>query len=620
MAKRLMLILVMGIMVLLLTACENPSQVHRPDEDTLYVGSVQTSFPTAYMPWLSREGIAPTIAGMLYDSLFSYDEDTGNFNPSLGREWYYVDQDGEPIVTEDGSIDYARLEEVYRDPKHKYLAVKVIIHDNITWSDGEPLTVDDVYYSFDIATNNQLSNHAGALAWTSDLRHKYTNGILTQQGLFTYEHGAKEQGYEIAPEDQDTVIYLHVNKVLGSVMPLFTSVLIIPKHVWEPVVTPQNQLNSAAPTEETLHRYRHPVGSGQFILDTEETGSQQIVLRRRADYHRTKADGSPLSNIETIKYVLYQEINVAIYALLKGHIDVLDNSVSSNYLRLFEKEKDLFVSNAPGTYIQTLVLNVNPVASERNPIRDLLSSRDFRKAIALAINQEELIKNVLNGAGISASSGLMRSTLSEFYNPAADHLPAVYEARLKEANTILDTIVPEKDKDGYRLLNGERITFNILGSPGEQDCISYLEIQFQKIGLKVNFASKGTQPESTYLYTSRFDLTLQGVVFTLSNLDLMYNAHFSALGRTSNYGRLVNKELDMLIEEMRLTLDLNTKYDLIKAIQPMLAEEYYKIPLYTSNVISVARTDRFSGYDSVEGSTILNSSTLQNLKKSNVSR
>ncbi|NMA60440.1 MAG: ABC transporter substrate-binding protein [Firmicutes bacterium] len=620
MAKRLLPIITLGVLLLCLTGCQNPGQSYRPLEDTLYVGSVQTSFPKAYMPWLSREGIAPTIAGMLYDSLFSYDEDTGNFHPSIGKEWYYVDENGEPIVTEEGSIDYARLEEVYGDPSKTYLAVKVIIHDNITWSDGEPLTVEDVYYSLDIATNNLLSNHAGALAWTSDLQHKYTNGVLTKRGLFTYNHGAKEQGYEISEQDKDTVIYLHVNKVLGSVVPLFTSVLILPKHVWEPVVTPQNQLNSAAPTEETLYRYQNPVGSGQFVLDTEESGSQQIVLHRRDDYHRTKEDGSPLVNVKTIKYVLYQEINVAIYALLKGHIDVLDNSVSSNYLQLFEKEQDIFVSNAPGTFMQTLVLNVNPVTSERNPMRDLLSNKEFRRAIALAINQEELIKNALNGAGIPASSGLMRSSLTDFYNPHADQLPTNYEQRIQEANAILDTIVPEKDKDGFRLLNGERVTFSILGSPGEQDVISYLEIQFKKIGIKVNYAAKGTQPESTYLYTSRFDMTLHGVVFSLSNIDIMYNAHFSALGRTSNYGRLVNKELDALIDEMRLTLNLDTKYELIKEIQPIIAEEYYKIPLYSSNVISVARTDRFTGYEVVEGTTLLNSATLQNLKKSTKGR
>ncbi len=613
MKKKLLVLTLLIMVVFVLSACSSQRQNRRPDDNTLYVGSVQTSFPTSFMPWLSREGIAPTIASMLYNTLFSYDEETGLFNPIIGKEWYYVDDDGNPIVTEEGIIDYDRLEAIYGDPSRQYLAVKVIIHDNITWSDGVPLTVEDIYYSFDIGTNHLLSNHAGALAWTSDLRHNYTNGVLTRQGLFTYENGAAQQGYTIAEEDKDTVIYMHVNKVLGSVMPLFSSLLILPKHIWEPVVSPENQLNSASPTEETLYRYQNPVGSGPYVIDTERSGSQQIVLHRRDDYHLKKDDGSPLFNIETVNLILYQEINVAIYALLKGHIDVLDTAVSSNYLRLFEQEEEILISNAPGTFVQTLVLNVNPVNSERNPIRDLLRENEFRKAIALAINQDNLIENVLNGAGIPVSPGLMRASMTEIYNPHADRLPSDHQERLAEANAILDRFVPDKDSAGYRLLDGERVSFNILGHPGEQDVISYLEIQLQKIGIEVNYAAKGSQPETTFLYTSRFDMTLQGVIFSLSNVDIMYRAHFSALGRTSNYGRLVNPELNQKINTMRTTLNLNTKYTLIQEIQPLIADEFYKIPLYTSNVISVARTDRFTGYQVVDGATIFNNATLQNL-------
>ena len=615
MVKKVMLLVLMSILIIPLVGCQVTSRSHRPDPDTLYIGSVQTSFPSAYMPWLSREGIAPTIAGLLYDSLFAYDEESGTYLPSIGMEWYYVDSEGIPIVTEDGSIDYARLEEIYGGPEHQYLAVKVIIHDNITWSDGEPLTVEDVYFSFDIATNNALSNHAGALAWTSDLRHKYTNGVLTQQGLFTYDHGAAKQGYQIAEEDRDRVIYLHVNKVLGSVTPLFTSVLILPEHVWAPVVSFENQLNSTSPNEEILYRYRNPVGSGPWLLDAENSNNQQIVLHRRPDYHLTKEDGSPLIQLDTIQFMLYQEINVAIYALLKGHIDVLGTTVSSNYLRLFEDEEDIFVSNAPGEFIQTLVFNLNPVSSEGNPMRDLLGNTEFRKAMALAIDQEELVDKVLDGAGRRESAGLMKASLVDFYNPLADSLPTESKVRLAQANAILDQIVPDSDSAGYRLLDGKRVSFEILGSPGEQDLISYLQIQFQKIGIDVQYAAKGAQPESTYLYTSRFDMTLHGVTFSLSNIDIMYPAHFSTLGRTSNYGRLVNEELNEAINEMRFTLNLNTKYDLIKEIQPMIAEEYYKVPLYTSNVISVARTDRFEGYQVVDGSTVFNSASLENLRK-----
>ena len=50
-------------------------------------------------------------------------------------------------------------------------------------------------------------------------------------------------------------------------------------------------------------------------------------------------------------------------------------------------------------------------------------------------------------------------------------------------------------------------------------------------------------------------------------------------------------------------------------LQELIANEYYKIPLYTSNIISVARTDRYTGYIVVEGSTVFNTDTLKNLQR-----
>jgi len=66
---------------------------------------------------------------------------------------------------------------------------------------------------------------------------------------------------------------------------------------------------------------------------------------------------------------------------------------------------------------------------------------------------------------------------------------------------------------------------------------------------------------------------------------------------------------------MRLSLNLNTKYELLKELQLLIAESYYKIPLYTSNVISVSRTDRYTGYVVVKGSTIFNTESLQSLQR-----
>lgn len=617
-------LVLVGSAVLLLAGCQKTEYPRRTDPtNTLYVGVVQSSFPSAFMPWLSRDGIAPTIASTLYSTLFSYDDETGKFEPNLAREWHYVDVQGRPIVTDSGSIDYGRLEaegvKTLVNPQNgkteQYLTVRIVLDPRARWSDGEPLTADDVYYTLDIARNNYLANHAGALAWTADLLHLYSNsGQLQLQGIFTYNHGAAGQGYGIDEAEKDQVVYLHVRGVLGAVTSLFTTVLILPQHVWEPVVSRDRQLNSRNPDANLQYLYQHPVGSGPYVLDVAESGPSQIVLRRNDLYHMTKDDSSPLYAVETIRLILYQELNVAIYAVMQGHIDMLDAGLSPNYVRLFEGRDDLFVSVAEGTYTQALVLNVNPVASEQTPMRGLLADGNVRQAIALGIDTETLIRLVANGAAAPMSAGLIRESLPDFYNPKADILTGDQAAKLQRANALLDQILPEKDEQGYRLLDGGRVSFTILGHPGEIELISFLEIQLQKIGIEIRYQAKGSSPETTYLWTSRFDMTIQGVIFSLANVDIMLNAHFVALGRTSNYGRLIEPDLATDIEEMRSTLNLHRKYELLYNLQPEIAELYYKVPLYSSEIVSIARTDRYTGYQVVPGATVFNTTNLEQIR------
>lgn len=596
--------------------CNTSIAERRTDtSSTLYVGYVSSAFPTTFMPWSSRDGIAPTVASLIYNTLFTFDEETGEYLPSVAKSWCYTDYEGEPIVTDEGEIDYDEVEKYYADDSRQYMVVKIVLHDDATWSDGEPVTAEDVYYTLDIATDNALSGHAGALAWTNDLEHKSNGGVLEKQGIFTRHHD--EWGtYPYAEDGSDTVLYLHVRKVLGAIATIFTSILILPEHIWEPLVDEDHKLNSEEPSGEILKQYQNPVGSGAWTLDASRSSRQMIVLENRGtDYHLKAEDGSALYKVDTIKFMLYMEENTAIYALLKGHIDILDASMNSNYLRLFEEEENIYLSNVEGTSIQTLVLNVSPQDQYKNDMRDILANADFRKALALAVNQEELIKNVINGAGITASAGLMLESQEVLYNPEADILSGDYEARLAEANEILDGLYPQKDSMGYRLAKGRRISFEILANPGETELVSFLQVQFQKIGVEVSYKAEGSMPEDTYLFEGDFDMTFQAAIFSVANVDVMYDSHFVSTSRASNYGRLADETLTETIDEMRYTLNQNLKYQLVKDIQLQIAQLYYKIPIYSSNVISVARTDRFTGYTASPGETVFNEDTLKQLIK-----
>ena len=160
--------------VLVLTGCGGQEVARRGDSSsTLYIGEVGASFPTSYMPWLSRDGVAPTISSMVYSTLLDYDEETDTYGPKLASSFAYLDQDLNPIETPDGQVDYDRLEEVYGGKDTSYMVVRFELNPDAAWSDGEKVTAEDVYFTFDLAACQKLSNHAGALVWVNDLMHKY---------------------------------------------------------------------------------------------------------------------------------------------------------------------------------------------------------------------------------------------------------------------------------------------------------------------------------------------------------------------------------------------------------------------------------------------------------------
>lgn len=616
-SKKKSIAALMLVLCLLLTGCSNTYERLQDDTSTLYVGVVTPSFPSSYMPWFSRDGIAPTISSMVFSTLLDYDEDKDVYTPKLASEWAYLDPQGNSLMNEDGSVDWDRLEKAYASPATSSMVLRFKLDEDAVWSDGVPVTAKDIFFTFDLAANQKLSNHAGALAWVGDLMHKYdtASGRLRRQGIWTYDTGANEHGFPISDEDRDRVFYLEVSKVLGGMATLVSTVLILPEHVYAPIISFDNPLNSTDPDEALAYAYRHPVGCGAFTLDTDLTNAQEIVLRRRDDYFLRDEDGSPYYKVDTLKFILYQDVNVAIYSLKKGHIDVLNSSVSGNYMTLFDRDEGIRVFSAPGTYSKCLVLNTNVPTDYSTYRREQLKNVDFRRAIALAIDQEALISYVLNGTGETISAGLIPKSNTDLYNPETELNAAPIEERLAQANAILDRLYPDKDREGYRTDEKGRISFTILASPGDQDTVSYLQVLFQKIGIEVGYAPFGSTPENTYLYGGDFDMTLQSVVLNTSNIDVMYNSHFVTIGKSSNYGRLNNKEISKAISKMRSTLNRNSKLAMIRDIEVMIAQEYYKLPLFTSAVISVARTDRFEGWVVSDGAEAFSTDSLRCLKQ-----
>lgn len=578
---------------LIITGCSGGASGRAADESfTLYVGNVSSSLPSTYMPWLSNQGISPTISSSIYSTLFVYDEETGEFEPNLATDWEYVEEPSSVAADQE------------------YLEVKVILNKSATWSDGVPVTAKDIYFTFDLAADFGRTNHAGALAWTGDLLHKYERDRegdwnLVRQGVFYHEFPGE---YGFGPGEEN-VVYFHVRKVLGAVTPLFTTILMLPEHKWN-VLSPKNQLNSPNPIPLIENLFKEPVGSGPYVLDTEETNAGVIVLRKREGFHLMDERGEDFYKPETVKFINYLDINVAINALKKGDVDVLLPAVDSAYVENLASTEDVEVAYSPGRFLTTLVLNLNPSADYLTPARETLCDPAVREAIALAIDQDALIDQVLRGKGSPAPAGLIEPS-SFLANPNA----GVPEPDPMRAAEILDAAgytVPAGGK--FREKDGVRLSYAVTTNQTYKNLVNYLKVQLEAIGIEIYFEEGGSNAVKDRYYTGDFDMTIQGVIFNFTNIDLMMNAHFVTRGSSSNYGQLDDPQLAARIEAMRSELDRDAKIELVQEIQAMVAQAHYKLPLYLSDVISVHRADIYDGWTPVPGTTIYNDETLSNLR------
>ncbi len=592
-SKLMATLLIIVVAAALTTGCAQKVSDRYADKSfTLYVGHVSASLPATYMPWLSNADISTTLASLVYDTLFTYDDETAQFIGRLAKTWSYV----VPPELVPASQDY--------------LEVRLELDPTAKWSDGKPVTAKDIYFTLDLAADFGRTNHAGALAWIGDLRHTYVRDAsgsytLSRQGVFTKE----KPGSYTFKEGEENVVYLHVRKVLGAITPLFTTITILPEHKWS-IISPSNQLNTTDPVPAMRGLYNNPVGSGPYTIDTASSNSSIVVLNKRPDYHLRDSAGKNLYKPEKIKIVNYMDINVAINALKKGDIDLINSAIDSAYVDNLTKEQGLKLDFAAGVFAQTLVLNLNPPDNFLTPERKTLAVPAVRAAIALAIDQKNLIDSVLRGRGTPVGAGLI-AEFEAFYNSNV----GVTQPNISEANRLLEsagyTLQPGQK---IRAKDGVKLSYKISGSSANRNLINYLKVQLEKIGIEVEFEDGGSNAVKDRYYTGNFDMTIQGVTFRMTNVDMMMTAHFVTIGSSSNYGRLVDPGLAVKIEEMRTTLNSERKVTLLKDIQKLVADLHYKIPLYSAEIISVYRTDIYEGWTTANGSSIFNTDTLQNLR------
>jgi peptide/nickel transport system substrate-binding protein len=265
---------------------------------------------------------------------------------------------------------------------------------NQKWSDGKPLTSEDVAYTINRARKEEWLNYTSVV------------GNLTAT----------------APDPNTLVVKTSVPDPKLPTLDMY----VLPKHIWQKYDAKQ----------VTKYDATDGVGSGPFVLDKFDKGQ----------FARFKANPNYYGGRPAVDEVILRQFNnpdSMVAAMKRGELDAAEDVPGTAFHQL---QKDPSIQTVQGYQGGMEELAINGGAGLKKPHPALLDPR-VREAIAHAIDKQAIVSRVLAGLGKPAD------TLSTSPNPEwTPQVPAAqrYDFDLAKARRILD-------QAGYKDTNGDGI-------------------------------------------------------------------------------------------------------------------------------------------------------------------
>lgn len=289
------------------------------------------------------------------------------------------------------------------------------------------------------------------------------------------------------------------------------------------------------------------IGTGPYKFQSNDPNTEAVLVKNE-DYHGGEV------KLDEIHVIYYSDAVTKLLAYENGDIDACDLP-ATNLSQYTESHGDQITAYYPlGTCFFSLNLNEEAVQDVR-----------VREAISLAINREELVQYVLDGAGIPATT---------YLNPAIpghdDSLP-VYEYNLDKAKQLLaDAGYP----DGITL-NGGRVRQQ------EETLATAVQGYLADAGINFVFDIVDAATWSSERTSGKLPYTFITWNALYADADFqVYNYFYSANSgpQSVNYN---NPEFDKLMDDARSDTDEAHRAELYQQADKILShDDMVCIPLY----------------------------------------
>ncbi|HEY9283010.1 MAG TPA: ABC transporter substrate-binding protein [Pyrinomonadaceae bacterium] len=463
-------------------------------------------------------------------------------------------------------------------------SVEVTLRDGLKFSDGQPLTSEDVAFTlralYDPRVNSPLFGHAMMIG---------------------------DRPFEARVLDPRRIVIAFPEPVLVPENYL-SNLGVLPRHVLEPELQKGAFDRAYGLTSDP----KSVVTSGKFAVEASAPG-ERAILRRNPNYWRKDSAGNQLPYLDTLTLEVIGDENNAVARLRQGELHVYDRLRPADFASLRgggQQSAARAYDLGPGLYSDTLWFNLNPGRrADGQPYVDpaklaWFADARFRRAVSHAVDRQTIARNVWLG---------LATPLYGFVAPgnrawvAAD-LPR-YEYDLERARALLreagfQTRGTAEAPELYDA-RGARVAFTIIAPAGTKtrvDSAAVVQEDLRKLGMDVSVApvenaqvnervNRSYDYEAVFFGTSPTEPDPSSYDVMLRSSSPQHSWNPKQAAPATDWER----RIDELAAAQAREIDTARRRELFREIQQIMAEQLPLIPV-ASRHIPVAASPRVGNF------------------------
>lgn len=419
------------------------------------------------------------------------------------------------------------------------------IQDGMTWSDGAPVTAEDILFTLQY---DQANGSANFEAQTGE------DGKVTD---------AKYTGYTLSDDKMSISLTLASPNVRE--LSNMTSFRVMPKHVYE--------------GKDTVTEAEGRITCGPYVLESfnKEAGTITFAVN---EYYPQKP------NVEKIVYQLFGNEDTMYLALQQGDIDMVwaySTGVAGTY-------QDVLSADTNVSLVNMAAANA-PAVLAFNNAKGLFSDENLRQAVSYALNYEEFKTYFGSAYAEIPNRGFVPSTTVGYTDTeklTTDTAKA--DEYMKAAG------YTEKNADGFYVnADGAAAAFTLTVNAAKETHVGYAEMiktQLEAFGIQVNLdaVDKDAYNAKTSNKFSENNITMEAAIYGYTAAGMGMGNGLGSIYVDGNHAvqggcQVFDEAFSSILDELKAAKTIEEYYTGAAKLQDYYAAHMPLIALYWDNMM-----------------------------------